>query len=184
MNLELTKQILAISGSLRAASSNTAILKAALQLAPDKLEIVLFDGLRDLPHFNPDLELAPPASVLEFQKLLQESSAVIISSPEYAHGVPGSLKNALDWVVGSGEMVEKPTVLFNVAARGAWAQASLRETLTVMMARLLEEACVDLPLPSRNSTATEIVNHPESSSIIATALNALAAILEIQPNKV
>ena len=99
MNLELTKQILAISGSLRAASSNTAILKAALQLAPDKLEIVLFDGLRDLPHFNPDLELAPPASVLEFQKLLQESSAVIISSPEYAHGVPGSLKNALDWVV-------------------------------------------------------------------------------------
>ena len=118
MNLEPRFKILAISGSLRAASSNTAILKAAQQLAPNNLEILLYHGLGDLPHFNPDLELAPPASVLEFQKMLRDSSAVIISSPEYAHGIPGTLKNALDWVVGSGEMVGKPTVLFNVAARG------------------------------------------------------------------
>jgi chromate reductase, NAD(P)H dehydrogenase (quinone) len=116
--------------------------------------------------------------VLEFQQLLQSSSAVIISSPEYAHGVPGSLKNALDWVVGSGELVGKPTALFGVTARGAFAQASLRETLTVMMANLIEGACIDIPLPSRNSTASEIAHHAECSSIIKTALGELAAALE------
>jgi chromate reductase, NAD(P)H dehydrogenase (quinone) len=102
MKLEKPFKILAISGSLRLESANTAILKAAQQLAPTHLEIVLFEGLAELLHFNSDLELEPPTSVLEFQQLLQSSSAVIISSPEYAHGVPGSLKNALDWLVGSG----------------------------------------------------------------------------------
>jgi chromate reductase, NAD(P)H dehydrogenase (quinone) len=180
MKLEKPFKVLAISGSLRRASSNTAILKAAHQLAPANLEIVLFEGLGALPHFNPDLELEPPVTVLEFQQLLQSSNAVIISSPEYAHGVPGSLKNALDWVVGSGELVGKPTALFGVTARGAFAQASLRETLTVMMANLIEGACVDIPLPSRNSTASEIANHAECSSIIKTALEALA--FELQQN--
>jgi chromate reductase, NAD(P)H dehydrogenase (quinone) len=178
MKLEKPFKILAISGSLRRASSNTAILKAAQQLAPTHLEIVLFEGLGGLAHFNPDLELEPPSTVLEFQQLLQSSSALIISSPEYAHGVPGSLKNALDWVVGSGELVGKPTALFGVTARGAFAQASLRETLTVMMANLIEDACIDIPLPSRNSTANEITHHAECSSIIKTSLEALAASLE------
>jgi chromate reductase, NAD(P)H dehydrogenase (quinone) len=178
MSLEPTFKILAISGSLRAASSNTAILKAAQQLAPANLEVVLFEGLGGLPHFNPDLELEPPATVLEFQELLKASSAIIISSPEYAHGVPGSLKNALDWVVGSGELVGKPTALFGVTARGAFAQASLRETLTVMMANLIEDACIEIPLPSRNSTAIEIADHPDCSSVIKTALEALARQLE------
>ncbi len=102
MRLEKPFKILAISGSLRSASSNTAILKATQQLAPANLEVVLFEGIAELPHFNPDLESEHPPKVIEFQQLLKTSSAVIISSPEYAHGVPGSLKNALDWVVGSG----------------------------------------------------------------------------------
>ena len=182
MTLEPRFKILAISGSLRVASSNIAILKAAQQLAPNNLEILLYHGLGDLPHFNPDLELAPPASVLEFQKLLRDSSAVIISSPEYAHGVPGTLKNALDWVVGSGELVGKPMALFNVTARGAWAQASLRETLTVMMADLIENACVEIPLPSRNSTATEIINNAECSSILKNTLEALDLSLKSDPS--
>ncbi len=178
MKLEKPFQILAISGSLRGASSNTAILKAVQQLAPANLEIVLFEGLGELPHFNPDLELNPPPTVLEFQHLLKTSSAVVISSPEYAHGVPGSLKNALDWLVGSKELIGKPTALFGVTARGAFVQASLRETLTVMMANLVEAACIEIPLPSRNSTASEIANHLECSSLITTALEALATAFE------
>jgi chromate reductase, NAD(P)H dehydrogenase (quinone) len=174
MKPEKPFKVLAISGSLRAASSNTSILNAAQQLAPVNLEVVLFEGLAELPHFNPDLEPEPPAAVLEFQQLLKTSSALIISSPEYAHGVPGSLKNALDWVVGSGELVGKPTALFGVTARGAFAQASLRETLTVMMANPIEGACIEIPLPSRNSTAAEIAKHLECSSLIKTALEALA----------
>jgi chromate reductase, NAD(P)H dehydrogenase (quinone) len=178
MKLEKPFQILAISGSLRGASSNTAILNAAQQLAPANLEVLLFKGLAELPHFNPDLESEPAAAVLEFQQLLKTSSAVIISSPEYAHGVPGSLKNALDWVVGSGELVGKPTALFGVTARGAFAQASLRETLTVMMAHLIEGACIEIPLPNRNSSQAEIRANTECSSIIKKALEALVAQIE------
>src|SRR5690349_21363282 len=102
-------RILAISGSLREGSSNTAVLQAAAALAPLGVEIILYDGLGRLPHFNPDLDgenaVAP---VAEWRARLQSADGVLISSPEYAHGVPGSLKNALDWVVGSGEFVNKP----------------------------------------------------------------------------
>src|SRR5438105_3807739 len=103
-------QILGISGSLRRVSSNTALLRAASLLAPQGVEITLYDGLGDLPPFNPDLEGAEPPSVLDFRARIQEADGVLISSPEYAHGVPGVLKNALDWLVGSEkiEIVGKP----------------------------------------------------------------------------
>ena len=95
-------RILAISGSLRAASSNTALLRAAGALAPEGVEVVLYEGLAGLPHFNPDLDdldtgTAPPA-VVGFRSRLDASDGVSISSPEYAHGVPGAMKNAIDWV--------------------------------------------------------------------------------------
>src|SRR6266542_4369577 len=105
-------QLLAISGSLRRTSLNTALLRAAAQLAPTGVEILLFAGLGDLPLFNPDLEGNEPRSVLEFRAQLQLRNGVLISSPEYAHGVSGVLKNALDWVVGSGEFSGKPVAIF------------------------------------------------------------------------
>ena len=93
-------RFLAISGSLRLASSNTALLRAAALVAPEGVEIILYRGLGDLPHFNPDLEAAEPPSVTEFREQVRISDGLLISSPEYAHGVPGVLKNALDWLVG------------------------------------------------------------------------------------
>jgi chromate reductase, NAD(P)H dehydrogenase (quinone) len=73
------------------------------------VEIILYDGVSRLPHFSPDLDGEnAPAPVADWRAQLKTSDGVLISSPEYAHGVPGSLKNALDWVVGSGEFVEKP----------------------------------------------------------------------------
>src|SRR4051812_43254396 len=94
-------RILAISGSLRISSANTAVLRAAITLAAEEVAIALYDGLAELPHFNPDLdgEIAPP-SVAKFRRHLAEVDAILISSPEYAHGVPGVMKNALDWLVG------------------------------------------------------------------------------------
>lgn len=92
-------QILAISGSLRAVSSNTAVLRAAAMLAPTGVNITIYSGLGDLPHFNPDIDVDPaPLAVASFREQLKESDGVLISSPEYAHGVPGSMKNALDWL--------------------------------------------------------------------------------------
>src|SRR5260370_1418906 len=139
-------RILAISGSLRRSSSNSRLLRAAANLAPEGVEITLYDGLADLPHFNPDLEGSEPSAVLDFRLQLQRSDGVLISSPEYAHGVPGSLKNALDWLVGSGELIDKPVAMLNASLVAAYAQASLNETIAVMSARVLKVAMLTIPL--------------------------------------
>ncbi len=104
--------ILAISGSLRGASSNTELLKTVTRAMPTSAEMRLFEGLGNLPAFNPDIEPAPE-SVSAFRTLIAAADAVAISTPEYAHGVPGVLKNALDWLVGSGELYRKPVVLLH-----------------------------------------------------------------------
>jgi len=131
--------ILGISGSLRAKSSNTTLLRAAANLAASRdMSITVYGALVELPHFNPDLEGTEPPSVIKFRDTLRNCDGVLISSPEYAHGVPGVLKNALDWIVGSGELVDKPVALLNASPRSTYAQASLRETVTVMSGRLIE----------------------------------------------
>jgi chromate reductase len=100
-------RILALSGSIRSKSTNRSILLAAKSLAPQGVEIVLFDEIDKLPHFNPDLDHEnPPIMVGAFRRALRDSKALIISTPEYAHGIPGVLKNALDWLVSSPEMIE------------------------------------------------------------------------------
>src|SRR5437764_1175741 len=98
-------RILAISGSLRAVSSNTALLRAAAALAPEGVEVELYGGLGDLPHFNPDLDDPDhkdrePAAVTDLRARVRSADGLLIAAPEYAHGVPGAMKNALDWLVG------------------------------------------------------------------------------------
>ena len=105
-------QILAMSGSLRAKSSNSAVLKTAQILSPGAANLTLYSDLANLPHFNPDLDLEPfPEVVTSLRQQIQDSDGILISSPEYAHGVPGSLKNALDWLVSSIEFPSKPICL-------------------------------------------------------------------------
>src|SRR4051812_45729397 len=94
--------LLAISGSLRAASSNTTVLQALAALASDGVMITLYNQLDSLPYFTPDLDrggATPPASVANLRAQVGRADGIIICSPEYAHGVPGVLKNALDWLV-------------------------------------------------------------------------------------
>jgi chromate reductase len=146
-------RILAISGSLRAASSNTALLQSVANAIQAKAEMYLFDGLGTLPAFNPDLDDSAPASVVSFRAMIAGADCVAISTPEYAHGVPGVLKNALDWLVGSGELDRKPVALLHVSDRGEYAQASLREILTIMGARIIFEAVVVKQLPNGVSPA-------------------------------
>ena len=92
-------KILGISGSLRSYSINTALLEAAQIIAPDQIEVRLAHGMGELPHFNPDLEPAIPKAVSKWRSSIGWADALVISSAEYAHGTPGSLKNALDWLV-------------------------------------------------------------------------------------
>ncbi len=136
-------KVLAISGSLRAGSNTTAVLLGAARLAAPAVEVDLYGGLSALPHFDPDLDAArAPAAVEALRRDVAAADAVLFCTPEYAHGVPGSLKNALDWLVGSGELYAKPVALLNAAPRATHAQASLAETLRTMGAQLLTDPCV------------------------------------------
>jgi chromate reductase, NAD(P)H dehydrogenase (quinone) len=167
-------RFLAVSGSLRRASSNTALLRAAAALAPAGVEVVVYEGLGDLPHFNPDLEEDEPESVTDFRTRIRESDGLLISSPEYAHGVPGVLKNALDWLVGGQEFINKPVALLNASPRATYAQASLTETITVMTGRIVAEASITLPLLGTKLDEAGIVAHPEMSSALREAIEAFA----------
>jgi NAD(P)H-dependent FMN reductase len=166
-------QLLAISGSLRAASTNTTLLRAAAAVAPGDVSLHIYDGPGDLPHFNPDLDKEPPhAAVDEFRFHLCKSAGVIISTPEYAHGVPGVLKNALDWLVASGELYEKPVALFSASPRANYAQASLMESLTVMTARVVSEACIVVPLFGKELDENGIISNPDLAQTLRSALTA------------
>lgn len=177
-----TARILALSGSLRAASSNTALLKAARALAPEGVEVDLYEGLARLPHFNPDLDdlegnAAPPA-VLEFRSRLDASDGLLIASPEYAHGVPGALKNAIDWVVSSGQIYEKPVALLNASMGATHAYASLKETLKTADADVVEEASVRVGLPTNRIAEEGILADPGLSGALRSAVAALARATE------
>ena len=168
-------RVLAISGSLRSQSTNTSLLLAVIMLAPPELEIELFQEMDQIPPFNPDLEAqTPPAPVARFREALCESAAVLFSTPEYAHGVPGVLKNALDWIVGSGELSGKAVVLMNTSPRGTYAVASLKEVLTTMDAHLLHNAEVTVDLLGRGLTATEIAEDPDFMPSLKRSLEIVA----------
>jgi chromate reductase len=171
-------RLLAISGSLRVASSNSALLRAAVHLAPVGVEINLYERLAGLPHFNPDLDdldgrTAPP-EVLDFRFRLDASDGILISSPEYAHGVPGAMKNAIDWVVSSGELYEKPVALLNASMSATHAYESLLEILTTADANVVREASVRVGLPTNRIGEAGIVSDPELSGQLRDALSAFA----------
>ncbi|MEH2323516.1 MAG: NADPH-dependent FMN reductase [Nostoc sp.] len=172
-------QILAISGSLRNASSNTALLRSAIGLASEGVKITLYEGLGNLPHFNPDLEGREIFSVKDIRTQLQISDGVLISSPEYAHGIPGVLKNALDWVVGSGELYRKPVALINASPRAIHAQASLKEILMTMDAHIINEASVTVPLSSNQIDESSILSDSELSGILHKAIVSFVSAIKI-----
>jgi chromate reductase, NAD(P)H dehydrogenase (quinone) len=166
--------VLAISGSLRRASSNSALVNAAVRLAPAGVDVSVYGDLAAIPPFNPDLDTeAVPAAVATFRSSLDACDAVLISSPEYAHGVPGVLKNALDWIVGSGELIGKPIALINASARASHAHASLSETLTTMSGRVIAEASVIVPLDGTGLDADGIADNPRFSILLRSAVDAL-----------
>lgn len=162
--------ILALSGSLRAKSYNTAALTALAAIAPAKVRVTIFDGLGDLPLFNPDLDAGAVPAVQRLRFALADADGLIIASPEYAHGISGVLKNALDWLVAGEEFVFMPVAFINTSPRASHAQASLKEIIKTMSGNIIEEACVSVPLLGTNLDAEGIAASPEISATLTVAL--------------
>jgi chromate reductase, NAD(P)H dehydrogenase (quinone) len=171
-------RVLAISGSLRSRSTNTAALAALARLAPEGVRVLLYQDLARLPPFNPDddVEAGPvPEPVENLRALVGASDAIIIAAPEYAHGLPGTFKNALDWLVASETFAGKRVALINASPRAFHAQANLREILATMAARLVPEACANLSLAGKTVAADDILADPSSARRLKESLAALAA---------
>lgn len=138
--------ILAISGSLKSTSSNTGILRVMSGFRKEETEFIVFNDLGDLPPFNPENEEGTPA-VANFRKLLKEAHGVVFSTPEYAFGIPGTLKNALDWTVSSGELNEKPVIAISASPSyegGNKALASLLLTLSALGTKMTEGSSISI----------------------------------------
>jgi chromate reductase len=172
-------RILAISGSLRAGSHNTQLLRAAGELAPPGVSVELFDGLAEIPPFSVELEADPPEPVLRLKQGIEAADAVLFATPEYNSSVPGQLKNALDWA--SRPPRESPLRNKDVAVTGAstnaygamWAQADLRRILGRIGARVLG-AEVPVPLAHEKFDPGGRLTDPETREALAALLRELA----------
>jgi len=134
--------ILGVSGSLQQKSGNSVLLELAKANAPDGVELRIFDGLRLLPHFDPDIEAAgaAPSAVTAWRAAIAESDALLLASPEYGHSLPGALKNGIDWVIGSGELESKVvavTAAVPIAERGRLGLKALCDTLGAVSAQIV-----------------------------------------------
>ncbi len=175
MNQEI--KVLAISGSLRQKSSNTALMKATIGLAPEHMIFTVYGGLGDLPHFNPDLDIDEgPASVRELREQLKQVDGVLICTPEYGNGVPGALKNALDWLVSSGEFVNKPTAVISASPSpmgGSLAHASLLLTLQMINAEIVENGKVIIPHITLKLDREGVITNAETRQELQALLQGL-----------
>ncbi|GAB4034730.1 NADPH-dependent FMN reductase [Spirosoma jeollabukense] len=175
--------IVAISGSLRAASTNTSLLRAAAELAPDNVTVTLYDGLDDLPHFSPERDKENTSEpVNRLRTLLREADAILFCTPEYIHGMPGVLKNMLDWIASSGEFVDKPVGVISASPSdmgGSRAHAALVYTLGVLTAKLPEDALLIIPFVRQRVDAEGRITDPiliqEVRGVLTSLVKAVAS---------
>lgn len=178
--------VLTISGSLRAHSSNSSLLLGIAVLAPENYRFTAYNGLGDLPHFNPDLDgddILPPAAVSSLRAQLKQADAVIICTPEYANGVPGVLKNALDWIVSSGEFINKPTAVISASPNplgGDKAHASLLLTLAMMNAAVVKGGRLLVPFVRSKVSSEGVITDPLTAEACRVLLHSLEQ--SIHPN--
>jgi chromate reductase, NAD(P)H dehydrogenase (quinone) len=168
-------KVLALSGSRRAASINTALLRCAVRLAAPGWHIELFASLGELPLFNPDLDQPGllPALVHRLRQEVVMADALIIASPEYAHGVSGTMKNALDWLVSYEGFVGKAVAVFNTSPRAHHAHAALLDTLATMSANVILDATLAIPLLGSGLTEDGMLHDPKVADAVRGALQRL-----------
>jgi NAD(P)H-dependent FMN reductase len=170
-------KILAISGSLQSGSSNGAVLRVARTLAPVGTDVEIWDGLAAVPPFNPDDEGPPaPPAVEDLRRRVAEADGLVLATPEYAHGMPGVLKNALDWLVGTGELYGKRVAVLTGSPRpdgGAHARRWTEQTLGAQGAVVVFS---DVVFVRRGEPVDDAAARPDAATTIAAALAAFASL--------
>jgi NAD(P)H-dependent FMN reductase len=166
-------EVLALSGSLRAASINSAFCRTAARLARPSFEVTLYEGLGVLPLFNPDLEASIPDAVMEFRRAVAAADVLVIASPEYAHGISGVMKNALDWLVAFEAAAYKPVAVINTSPRASHAYSSLCEVLTTMSMPIISNASLAIPLLGSCVTENAMLSSEEVRRSISTMYDAI-----------
>ena len=178
----MTVRILALSGSVRRDSTNSALLRAARAAVPRDVTFTLYEGMGALPIFSPDLTDPLPAAPAALREALQAHDGLLIAAPEYAHGVPGGLKNLLDWVVGWGELAETPVALWHASVYGDHAKASLAEILKTMSMRLVPEAALTLHLRGKKPPEmVPILADPGTRKLLHDTVAAFAGAIRARP---
>ena len=155
--------LLAIPGSLRSGSSNHHILKYLATQIPADINYTIYDELALIPPFDPGMDNdTPPESVKHLRELLANVDGVIICTPEYAFGVPGQLKNMLDWLVSSSSLVEKPVALITASLGGEHAHSSLLLTLGALNSHVIDGATLLISFIRSKINADGQIIHQET----------------------
>ncbi len=172
------KKILAISGSTRKNSTNSYLINAIAHLTAAQFDLEVFDRIADIPHFNPDRDNeTAPEEVFDFRRQIREADGVLICTPEYAMGVPGSLKNAIDWTVSSCEFSHKPVALITASSLGQKGHAALLETLNVIESKITEDTQLVISfVKTKVSNASEITD-PKTLTEVKNLINAFDKII-------
>jgi chromate reductase len=175
------KKVVAISGSTRQNSTNHSLIKAIADLSSARLDITIIDVIANLPQFNPDNDGDNVANeVVEFRKQLHHADGVIICTPEYAHGVPGALKNAIDWTISSSSFPHKPTMLITASTGGHFGHKSLLETLKAIDAENIDNLQMVIPFVK---TKINPDNKITDEKTLADVKSLIAAFIETINNK-
>jgi chromate reductase len=162
-------KLLALSGSLRKASFNTAAIEALRELAPSGVQIEI-GNIGKLPLFNPDRESEYIPAVAKLKSVVAEATGLIIASPEYAHGISGPMKNGLDWLVSGSEFPCKPIMLINTSPRASHALEALKEVLATMSGMVIESAYVSIPLLGSKLDKDGILSSVEITNALKSGL--------------
>ena len=178
-------KVLALCGSLRKASINRALLRAAARIAVPDDDIEVADWLGRLPLFNPDLEAEEelPRAVQALHLAVAHADAILIASPEYAHGVSGVIKNTLDWLVSYEPFIHKPVAVLNASPRAHHADDALRETLRTMSAGLVGERSFAVALLGAGLDERAMAASPLVIDVVRDAMAALRTEIERQRDR-
>jgi NAD(P)H-dependent FMN reductase len=172
-------RILAISGSLRKLSYNSALINAVCKLAPEDIEVIIFNELNLIPLFNPDIEHQSFDAVNSLRNKIKLADGILIASPEYAHGITGVLKNALDWLVSGDEFPDKPVMLANTSPRACHAQQALREVIVTMSGNIIESASISVQLLGTELDVNTIIADQEISQDLIKKITVFREAIEM-----